>query len=144
MKCNLIFRSVFIFGTTILCAAFSENVASASVSNRVDEVNIFNDGSCNSDRLAVYKVVLHTYWTRDLFPKHYPDWRPQAQWTKTFGELIFFYFRFKQLNVANVFILFLEGKIAMRSLKTNCCVYIILKKGGGGCIVRIILLTLMF
>ncbi|XP_075166031.1 M-spondin [Haematobia irritans] len=41
---------------------------------------------CTLDRLAVYKVVLHTYWTRDLFPKHYPDWRPAAQWTKTIGR----------------------------------------------------------
>lgn len=41
---------------------------------------------CTLDRLAVYKVVLHTYWTRELFPKHYPDWRPTAQWTKTLGE----------------------------------------------------------
>ncbi|TMW52956.1 hypothetical protein DOY81_001989 [Sarcophaga bullata] len=41
---------------------------------------------CTLDRLAVYKVVLHTYWTRDLFPKHYPDWRPTAQWTKTLGR----------------------------------------------------------
>ena len=41
---------------------------------------------CTLDRLAVYKVVLHTYWTRDLFPKHYPDWRPTAQWTKTIGK----------------------------------------------------------
>jgi len=43
---------------------------------------------CTLDRLAVYKVVLHTYWTRELFPKHYPDWRPTAQWTKTLGESI--------------------------------------------------------
>uniref|UniRef100_A0A0A1X8F0 Spondin-2 n=1 Tax=Zeugodacus cucurbitae TaxID=28588 RepID=A0A0A1X8F0_ZEUCU len=41
---------------------------------------------CQLDRLAVYKVVLHTYWTRDLFPKHYPDWRPTAQWTRTLGR----------------------------------------------------------
>ncbi|XP_033233699.1 uncharacterized protein mspo [Drosophila pseudoobscura] len=41
---------------------------------------------CTLDRLAVYKVVLHTYWTRDLFPKHFPDWRPTAQWTKTLGR----------------------------------------------------------
>ncbi|XP_061397809.1 spondin-2-like, partial [Musca vetustissima] len=41
---------------------------------------------CTVDRLAVYKVVLHTYWTRELFPKHYPDWRPTAQWTKTIGR----------------------------------------------------------
>lgn len=43
-----------------------------------------SDESCGS-RLAVYKVVLRTYWTRDLFPKHYPDWRPPAQWTNTIG-----------------------------------------------------------
>lgn len=51
---------------------------------------------CNADRLAVYKVVLQTYWTRELFPKHYPDWRPPAQWTKTFGEnkCEFFFFFF--------------------------------------------------
>ncbi|EDV98079.1 GH22917 [Drosophila grimshawi] len=41
---------------------------------------------CTLDRLAVYKVILHTYWTRELFPKHYPDWRPTAQWTKTLGR----------------------------------------------------------
>lgn len=41
---------------------------------------------CTSERLVVYKVVLHTYWTRELFPKHYPDWRPPAQWTKTIGR----------------------------------------------------------
>lgn len=47
-----------------------------------------NAGSCTSDRLVVYKAVLHTYWSRELFPKHYPDWRPTAQWTKTIGELV--------------------------------------------------------
>lgn len=50
-----------------------------------NEIN-YNINGCNPDRLAIYKVVLHTYWTRELFPKHYPDWRPPAQWTKTFGE----------------------------------------------------------
>lgn len=48
-------------------------------------------GGCQADRLVVYKVVLHTYWTRDLFPKHYPDWRPVAQWTKSVGELCVVY-----------------------------------------------------
>uniref|UniRef100_A0A1A9WSG5 Spondin domain-containing protein n=1 Tax=Glossina brevipalpis TaxID=37001 RepID=A0A1A9WSG5_9MUSC len=47
-------------------------------STRSEEIN-----NCALDRLAVYKVVLQTYWTRELFPKHYPDWRPTAQWTKT-------------------------------------------------------------
>lgn len=42
-------------------------------------------GGCSSDRLAIYQVVLHTYWTREEFPKHYPDWRPPAQWSRTIG-----------------------------------------------------------
>lgn len=46
-----------------------------------------NAAGCTLDRLVVYKVVLQTYWTRDLFPKHYPDWRPSAQWTKTIGRI---------------------------------------------------------
>ncbi|CAH1636366.1 unnamed protein product [Spodoptera littoralis] len=40
---------------------------------------------CNPDKMTVYKMVLHTYWTRDKFPKHYPDWRPPAQWSKVYG-----------------------------------------------------------
>ncbi|XP_055372605.1 GATA zinc finger domain-containing protein 13-like [Condylostylus longicornis] len=54
--------------------------------NNNDNINIQSLSDCSPDRLVVYKVVLHTYWTRNLFPKHYPDWRPQAQWTKTIGE----------------------------------------------------------
>lgn len=30
-------------------------------------------------------MVLHTYWTREKFPKHYPEWRPPAQWSKIYG-----------------------------------------------------------
>lgn len=52
--------------------------------NNIDGGSL-NNNICNSDRLAVYKVVLHTYWTRDQFPKHYPDWRPPAQWSNTIG-----------------------------------------------------------
>lgn len=44
---------------------------------------------CQPDKLTVYKVVLHTFWSRDRFPKHYPDWRPPAQWTKVFGKFKF-------------------------------------------------------
>ncbi|KAK9878989.1 hypothetical protein WA026_003806 [Henosepilachna vigintioctopunctata] len=42
---------------------------------------------CQPDKLTVYKVILHTFWSRTTFPKHYPDWRPSAQWSKVFGEL---------------------------------------------------------
>ncbi|KAH1012367.1 hypothetical protein HUJ05_011538 [Dendroctonus ponderosae] len=42
--------------------------------------------SCQPDKLTVYKVVLHTFWSRETFPKHYPDWRPPASWSKVFGR----------------------------------------------------------
>lgn len=46
-----------------------------------------SDGEpCQPDKLTVYKVILHTFWAREKFPKHYPDWRPPAQWSKVFGE----------------------------------------------------------
>lgn len=41
---------------------------------------------CQPEKLTVYKVVLHTFWSRSTFPKHYPDWRPAAQWSKVFGR----------------------------------------------------------
>ncbi|KAG7299153.1 hypothetical protein JYU34_017688 [Plutella xylostella] len=41
--------------------------------------------SCHPDKMTVYRMVLHTYWTREKFPKHYPDWRPPAQWSKVYG-----------------------------------------------------------
>lgn len=46
-----------------------------------------NNEPCQPDKLTVYKVVLHTFWSRETFPKHYPDWRPPAQWSKVFGKL---------------------------------------------------------
>lgn len=44
--------------------------------------------SCNPEKMSVYRMVLHTYWTREKFPKHYPDWRPPAQWSKVYGKLL--------------------------------------------------------
>ncbi|XP_065331986.1 spondin-2 [Cloeon dipterum] len=41
---------------------------------------------CSGDKLTIYKVVVTTQWTRDRFPKNYPDWRPPAQWSKTVGR----------------------------------------------------------
>lgn len=42
--------------------------------------------ACPQDKLTSYRVVLHTFWTREMFPKHYPEWRPPAQWSKLIGE----------------------------------------------------------
>ena len=36
--------------------------------------------------LILEQVELHTYWDNRTFPKHYPAWRPKAQWTKLVGE----------------------------------------------------------
>jgi len=41
--------------------------------------------SCPSERLAVYKLELETFWDERNFPKQYPQWRPNAQWSKTIG-----------------------------------------------------------
>jgi Spondin_N len=53
---------------------------------------------CAIDKLTIYKVVVTTFWTRERFPKHYPDWRPPAQWSKTVGksfqDIYNFFFRF--------------------------------------------------
>ena len=50
---------------------------------------------CDPDKLMVYKVTLATHWSRTLFPKQYPEWRPPAQWSKVIGKLIsFIYFIF--------------------------------------------------
>jgi hypothetical protein len=41
---------------------------------------------CDQDRLAVYTLRLETHWTRDLFPKQFPEWRPSAQWSRIIGK----------------------------------------------------------
>lgn len=73
-------------GSTSTTSTTTSSAASSMTSGGVDATQPAPISDCTLDRLAVYKVVLHTYWTRDLFPKHYPDWRPTAQWTKTLGE----------------------------------------------------------
>ena len=43
---------------------------------------------CGSDKLIVYRVTLNTFWSSETFPKHYPKWRPPAQWSKVIGKYI--------------------------------------------------------
>lgn len=38
------------------------------------------------DKLALYKVTLRTYWSRARFPRHYPEWKPPAQFGKLIGK----------------------------------------------------------
>ena len=38
------------------------------------------------NKLALYKVTLKTYWSRARFPRHYPEWKPPAQFGKLVGK----------------------------------------------------------
>ncbi|XP_077543856.1 M-spondin isoform X1 [Haemaphysalis longicornis] len=35
--------------------------------------------------LVQYRLTLATAWTASRFPRHYPKWRPPAQWSQLFG-----------------------------------------------------------
>lgn len=67
-----------------VCVCFALCVIIASVLSA--PIQPVENEPCQPDKLTVYKVVLHTFWSREKFPKHYPDWRPPAQWSKVFGE----------------------------------------------------------
>lgn len=41
---------------------------------------------CPPDVLVMYRMVLHTEWSEENFPKQYPEWRPPAQWSVVVGE----------------------------------------------------------
>ena len=43
-------------------------------------------GAAPCEDLAVYQVSLTTKWSPQLFPKHYPDWRPPATFSRLVGE----------------------------------------------------------
>ncbi|XP_049812883.1 spondin-2-like [Schistocerca nitens] len=43
-------------------------------------------GTPASQHLLVYRLVLHTFWDRARFPKHFPDWRPPAQFSALIGR----------------------------------------------------------
>lgn len=38
------------------------------------------------DKLALYKISMRTYWSRARFPRHYPEWKPPAQFGKLIGR----------------------------------------------------------
>ncbi|XP_045595554.1 spondin-2 [Procambarus clarkii] len=42
--------------------------------------------TCDPNKLTVYKVLVQTAWSREVFPKQYPEWRPPAQWSKVVGR----------------------------------------------------------
>lgn len=66
-------------------------------------------GSCEVDSLAVYKVTLEGHWNREIFPKHYPETRPRAHFSKTFG-----------LTHKSNFTFFKVGELVSDELKVFC------------------------
>lgn len=68
----------FTFGTEVTAMNTNEH--------RNFDKNIVKNGcNINENGFVAYKIALHTYWSREIFPKHYPDWKPPAQWSKTLG-----------------------------------------------------------
>lgn len=61
-------------------------VVASVACDTTDKVIIDNfGGDCSSYSLAVYKVTLEGHWSREIFPKHFPEVRPPAQFSKSFG-----------------------------------------------------------
>lgn len=75
-----------------------------------DKVIIDNfGGKCRSDSLAVYKVTLEGHWSRETFPKHFPEVRPPAQFSQSFG-----------VSHSTNFTLFKVDTVASPGLKEFC------------------------
>ncbi|XP_035730147.1 uncharacterized protein LOC118445173 [Vespa mandarinia] len=57
------------------------------------------------DKLALYKITMRTYWSRARFPRHYPEWKPPAQ----FGKLIAFILMKHMIALTSSFSTLLPG-----------------------------------
>lgn len=63
--------------------------------------------TCRQDELTVYEVMMETHWSPRDFPKHYPEWRPPAQWSKLIG-----------MSHGRQYVLFRAGEVADAAIKT--------------------------
>lgn len=63
--------------------------------------------ACRQDELTVYKVMMETHWSPRDFPKHYPEWRPPAQWSKLIG-----------MSHGRPYVLFRAGEVADTAIKS--------------------------
>jgi len=46
------------------------------------------DWQKKQDKLVLYKISLKTYWSKARFPRHYPEWKPPAQFGKLIGKYL--------------------------------------------------------
>lgn len=51
---------------------------------------VLAEKACDPMSLAMYNMTFTGLWSKDVFPKQYPLFRPPAQWTKVIGMLIYF------------------------------------------------------
>ena len=49
---------------------------------------VFTDSKCPPGQAALYKLTFHGQWSKKVFYKHYPMYRPPAQWSKIIGEML--------------------------------------------------------
>ncbi|KAK2586145.1 hypothetical protein KPH14_001414 [Odynerus spinipes] len=67
--------SVFLLGSHLLLVVAQ---CGTSIQDRQERQD-------RQDKLALYKITLRTYWSRARFPRHYPEWKPPAQFGKLIG-----------------------------------------------------------
>ncbi|XP_069172551.1 spondin-1 isoform X1 [Procambarus clarkii] len=70
-------------------------------------VTALSPTTCPPEELTVYRVAMESHWSPRDFPKHYPEWRPPAQWSKLIG-----------LSHDRGFVLFRAGEIADEGIKS--------------------------
>lgn len=59
---------------------------------------------CHERDLVVYKLIFETNWTKENFPKQYPENRPPAHWSKVIGRFFFFLFIYIMASVSLFYI----------------------------------------
>ena len=52
--------------------------------------------------LVKYNVTFHALWSKENFPKQYPNFRPHAQWTKMIGKYSGLYLRGPTIYIAYI------------------------------------------
>lgn len=48
-----------------------------------------NDQECKVKGMAKFRLTIQGLWSKKRFPKHYPEYRPPAQFSKVIGEYKF-------------------------------------------------------
>ncbi|KAI5706411.1 hypothetical protein M8J75_007916 [Diaphorina citri] len=66
-----------------------------------------SSAQCSPESLVFYRLTVYTFWSQQAFPKHFPDTRPVAQWSKLYG-----------VSHTENLTLFQVGRLADKSLQT--------------------------